>query len=259
MFEIIETPEQRTAEDRTYKIYRLTSMDNGKVYIGVTKKSIKSRWSGHVSNFNTNMDKSLPLNRLQKAFRAHGVINWTKELLVGNLSREEAFEEEIRQIAKHESFGKKGYNATSGGVGQNHVQWSEYSKQKLSESQKVSWENKDYKPSEITRKRMSDAKKLDHPRAVKVVFRGVEYSSYRDAERQTGVSLCRIKSELADPEYMLYPHNQQQSKAGRKPRPYATTDGVFDTRKLAADHYKVSIHNLAGYLRRNGLEVTQPK
>lgn len=245
MFEIVE-------EDRSYKIYRLTCVANGKVYIGVTKKTINSRWSGHVSTFNTNSEKNLPLNRLQKAFRKHGIDAWTREQICGDLTRSEAFEEEIKQIETHGSYGRKGYNATAGGVGQGSVKWSEYSRMKLSASQKESWETRDYKPSEVTRKKMSDAKKQNSVRAIKIVFRGVAYNSLRAAERATGITLHRIKAELADPEYIHYP---ARSGYDREAKPYATKDKIFPSRTEAAEFYKVSVHNLASYLKRNDLEA----
>lgn len=116
-------------EDRSciYKIYKLT-FPNGMIYIGMTKQSMRWRlYAGYRHNKN-----------MMTAIAKWGKQNIQKEILVDNLSLEEADLAEIQYIQQYDSTNPKvGYNISRGGIkawkGMHH---SKESRQKMSISGK---------------------------------------------------------------------------------------------------------------------------
>lgn len=93
--------------DNNYKVYKHTC-PNGKVYIGITKDSVKNRWEsgwGYKSNIH-----------FFKAIVKYGWINIKHEVLFEGLSKEDAEKKEIELIAQYRSSDRNyGYNFDLGG------------------------------------------------------------------------------------------------------------------------------------------------
>lgn len=134
---------------------------NKKVYIGITQQEPKLRWESGHGYKNTYVG-----NAIQK----YGWENVEHEILLTNLTKEEAEQKEIELIGKYKSNQKEyGYNIANGG---NHKgKCSEETKMKISIANKgknngmynkIPW-NKGIKMSEEARKNMSIAQKKKEP------------------------------------------------------------------------------------------------
>lgn len=93
-------------------IYLVTSLVDGKVYVGLTKL-IKKRWGEHLSA--ARKGSQYPLHR---AIRKHGVQNFVVTCIeTVTTNREDLLAAEIKHIAAYGCTAPKGYNLTSGGEG----------------------------------------------------------------------------------------------------------------------------------------------
>jgi predicted GIY-YIG superfamily endonuclease len=90
-----------------FSIYRLTS-PSGRTYVGYTGQPVKERVRQHVVKALNGMK-----HPLSAAIRKYGFDSFVVEVLSTHETSEEAFAEEIRQIAAH----PKGYNLSPGGDG----------------------------------------------------------------------------------------------------------------------------------------------
>ena len=106
-----------------YKVYKHTS-PQGKVYIGITCKSVADRWGGG-TGYKSN-------KHFFSAIQKYGWDNFKHEVLFENLTKKEACEKEIALIAEYDSTNPdRGYNQSSGGQsGAAGVKKSEETKQK---------------------------------------------------------------------------------------------------------------------------------
>lgn len=95
-------------------VYKITNTVNGKVYIGVTIRTLKNRWTRHKSSAKTGSQ-----HPIHKAIRKHGADKFTIEELCTVATVEELKQREQELIALFETYGNpaKGYNATRGGDG----------------------------------------------------------------------------------------------------------------------------------------------
>lgn len=102
-------------KSKEYIIYKITNSINGKIYIGVTSRSIHSRWIEHISDSTKSRKKSI----LHKAISKYGRENFKIEIIEKTDSVENMFILENKYIIKHDSFylNGKGYNMTLGGDG----------------------------------------------------------------------------------------------------------------------------------------------
>lgn len=83
---------------------------NGKVYFGITN-NLKRRWKAMGEEYHS-------CKKFYYAIRKYGWMNITHEVLVDNLTKEEAGNLEKEYIANHRSTNPKyGYNMTTGGFG----------------------------------------------------------------------------------------------------------------------------------------------
>ncbi len=101
-----------------YKIYVITNLINGKMYVGQTSGSVKKRWSQHKSH--TLRKSTHPLYR---SILKHGVENFDVSLVALAFTKKHCdwLEEQwIRTLETH--LRDKGYNLTFGGEGARHVQ-----------------------------------------------------------------------------------------------------------------------------------------
>lgn len=111
-----------------FVIYKVTCIINGKSYIGLSS-NFPQRKKSHISDTKLKRTKSL----LHKAARKYTWEAFTWEILVDNLSFEEAVEKEKYYILQHQShyIDGNGYNMTYGGEGTPGYMISESTKEKL--------------------------------------------------------------------------------------------------------------------------------
>lgn len=90
-----------------YTVYKLTNKINGKIYIGITSRSVSKRWN------NGNGYKGQVIG---DAIAKYGWVNFEKVILVDKISQKEAFKMEQDLIKKYKTQIKKyGYNRSAGG------------------------------------------------------------------------------------------------------------------------------------------------
>lgn len=93
-----------------YCVYKITNKLNGKIYIGMSK-NLKNRWSANGIHYKQS-------KRFYNAIQKYGWNNFNKEILVDNLSFEEACSLEKENIVKYNSRNRYvGYNIAEGGNG----------------------------------------------------------------------------------------------------------------------------------------------
>lgn len=136
----MEEIKENKIEEGKYVVYKHTS-PSGKVYIGITSKSVERRWLNG-RGYSTQM--------FYRAILKYGWDNIRHEILYVNLTKEEAEQKEIELIAYYKSNQPDfGYNIANGGNCAGSV--AEETKRKLSEL------HKGKTPSEETRKKLSEA------------------------------------------------------------------------------------------------------
>lgn len=126
-------------------IYKITNLVNGKLYIGQTITSIKTRFSKHCGN-----EKQL----ISYAIHKYGVENFRVEEIDRAETREELDEKERYWIKHYSSQVPNGYNLESGGNANKEI--SEETRQKLREAhqgEKAPWYGKHL--TEETRAKLS--------------------------------------------------------------------------------------------------------
>ena len=94
---------------------------NGKVYIGITSQDVKDRWRKNGEGY-----IGQPI--MERAIKKYGWENIKHEILLENLSKEEAGKKESEYIEKYHSYYKDplgpGYNMTKGGEGMVLTDWN---------------------------------------------------------------------------------------------------------------------------------------
>jgi len=93
--------------EKTYLIYKVTCIANGKIYIGVTKQTLKQRWYKHCWD-----SKSISQNYFHNALRKYGADNFTVEEIFSGFTDRDIIEQHF--IKENSSF-ENGYNSTLGG------------------------------------------------------------------------------------------------------------------------------------------------
>lgn len=141
---------------RPYKVYKLTNKSNGKIYIGLTKRTVKKRLQGHVKSA-----KEGKCWLLSRAIRKYGIDNFTVDIVASELTSEEACAIEVDLISSLKANSGRGYNIMDGG--QTGTSSRIETKQKKSIAAKKNWkENKKvrdaiYSPCRL--KKISEASK----------------------------------------------------------------------------------------------------
>lgn len=94
------------------RIYKITNLINGKIYIGQTIQTIKERWYRHISNAKSlsSQERNMVIKR---AIRKYGKENFTIEL-IEECEDKNLDEREIYYIKYYDSY-INGYNSTLGG------------------------------------------------------------------------------------------------------------------------------------------------
>ena len=188
-----------------YSVYVHTA-PNGKVYVGMTSRPPRVRWNyGH----------GYRCSPFYEAVREYGWNNISHEVVATNLNEDDAYTLEIKLISKYDSTNpEKGYNCATGGRGTWGVKISEETRQRLVEShldkknphteewnRKISEANKGKRKPHVGVPRSKECIQRireKHSKPVLQYDRGFvfikEYSSIREAEKQTGVRNQNISS-----------------------------------------------------------------
>lgn len=93
--------------------YKITCLANGKSYIGITKRSIKARWSDHCEAAAIGGRR----HRLAAAMRKYGVEQFEIHPIACALTIDALYDLERELIAQEGTIIPAGYNMTSGGNG----------------------------------------------------------------------------------------------------------------------------------------------
>jgi len=91
-------------------VYMARCISTGKLYFGITKRSLTARWRAHVTA--ANRGSSYYFHR---AIRKYGPDGFDLKLIETVHTLGEAISREIYFIAEHSSLAPRGYNSTSGG------------------------------------------------------------------------------------------------------------------------------------------------
>ena len=159
-----------------YCVYKHTA-PNGKVYIGITSQSLTKRWK--------NGKGYMTCTAFNRAINKYGWDNIKHEVLFDGLDKEVACEIEQELIAKYDSTNPhKGYNLTYGGE---HYEFSEETREKLSISHKVFYEeHPEYREyiSQTQRGRSMSEQSSEKKRQAMLLF----YEKNPDKRKQCGNS-----------------------------------------------------------------------
>lgn len=109
-------------------VYKLTNLQNGLLYIGLTTKTLDERWRDHLKNSKHGCEHLISI-----ALREFGEAAFTRDVLVECDDVEQLRELEREFIKKFDtnvSCGGVGYNSTAGGQGTAGFKWSQTSRNK---------------------------------------------------------------------------------------------------------------------------------
>lgn len=127
-------------------VYKLFCELSGKSYIGITSRSLDTRWLEHCSRARQNGREE---SRLYAAMRKYGLDAFTREVIATTDTDDEARSLERFYILQFDTYAN-GYNANEGGHG--HLHLSPELRKKIGDAQRGK-----FIPEE-TRERMSEAK-----------------------------------------------------------------------------------------------------
>lgn len=96
-------------------VYKVTHVESGKAYVGLTRASISARWAGHVAA--ALKKKTCPSGSLQEAIRAAGQDAFQVEELARAATIGELVKLECDFIKKFGTLAPAGFNLNAGGAG----------------------------------------------------------------------------------------------------------------------------------------------
>lgn len=182
--------------EKSWCVYKHTLPD-GRCYIGQTC-DITTRWKPSAYK---------NCVKFYSTIQKYGWENFNHEILVDNLTLEEANHLEEEYIKKYDSI-EKGFNLNSGGENKLH---SQETKNKMSQTRKGVPHSQEH--SEAISKALTGKKKTpehirnnqlaQHRKPVECIETGEKYESLSDAERKTGIlgetisRCCRGKQKTA--------------------------------------------------------------
>lgn len=145
----------------THFVYVIENMLDGKKYVGYTKDPT-ARWKEHQANSRRKRCRA----HLHRALASYGIDNFEFRVIAECSTQEEGFELEKAWIQRLGTFGKNGYNMTSGGEGCPNIIISDEQRKRMSERNRgrSPW-NKGRKlgpgkkHTEESRRKMSEAKR----------------------------------------------------------------------------------------------------
>lgn len=173
-------------ESKKQQVYKITNKINGKVYVGITNRGVKTRWYKHCSD--SIRGSEFPLHN---ALRKYGIDNFSIDILEEVKTSEELKEREKYWILTLQSkTSHNGYNLTDGGDGTFGRPTSEETKEKI--RQKALGR----KPSSSVKQKMIDASS-QKKEISQFTLDGVyikTYASLREAERETGIPTSSLSA-----------------------------------------------------------------
>ena len=137
--------------EKTYRVYKHTNRENGKVYIGITGGAPENRWAKGV-RYRANA-------HFTNAIKKYGWDGFDHEILLDGLTCKAASEKERELIAHYNSTNREcGYNIALGGIGRESV--SDETREKMREAH-LGERNHNYgKPkSDDVRRKVSESNK----------------------------------------------------------------------------------------------------
>lgn len=96
-----------------FQAYLMRCLIDGKVYIGITSRSLRERWNGHVYASRNRPGRQT----VSRAIAKHGSGNFTIEAICSARSWADICEAEKRLIVQYDCIAPKGYNLRAGGEG----------------------------------------------------------------------------------------------------------------------------------------------
>lgn len=117
--------------DEMYEIYLITNLQNGKQYVGATRRSAFIRFKEHFVE-SKNVNSKSPLHH---DMRKYGLPNFSLTILESGMDDSKICEREKYYISKYDTF-KSGYNCTVGGSGVEGYKHTSVDIQKMSDSHK---------------------------------------------------------------------------------------------------------------------------
>ena len=135
------------------KIYKISNLVNGNIYIGQTTRTLAARFDQHKRDA-----KNGSTYVIHRAIRKHGIDNFIYEKIDGSGNYDKLLELEAHYIKEYDSY-LHGYNMTLGGDGVFGHIFSKDSKKKMSESAMGHKRNLGFKHSEESKKKMREAQK----------------------------------------------------------------------------------------------------
>jgi len=129
-------------------IYLIRNIEDGKCYVGQTRRTVEVRWNQH--KLSVNLKKEIGV--LQRALRLHGIEKFSFEIIC-EVPNEDLDAREIQEIAERNTIVPNGYNLQKGGKmktphpttrakisqtrkGRTGMKHTEETKKKMSESHK---------------------------------------------------------------------------------------------------------------------------
>lgn len=189
-------------EDRIYKVYMHINMKNRKIYIGITKRSLKKRFG-----YNGNGYRNCKL--FYKAIQKYGWNNFRHEIVLQNLTKDEAEMFEIAMIKYYNSNKSKfGYNIQNGGNTIGRIAQS--TKNKISKA------HKGVKLSEEHKRHIGENnpdKKEVICIETKEIFNSITLASkYFNIPVTTIVAICKNKRHSANDTHFAYLKDYLENK-----------------------------------------------
>lgn len=120
--------------DKTFTIYRVENIKNGKCYVGRTSKTPERRFKEHLRHA---LRKGSPY-KFHAAIRKHGKGSFSLSVIESDVHSNQINEREAYWITQYDAF-NRGYNMNPGGSGL--VYYTDEQKKKMSRSQKLSYQN----------------------------------------------------------------------------------------------------------------------
>lgn len=216
-------------------IYKIENKQNGKVYIGQTKGSLKERLN---NNFHGHFKRAFVENKnhpLYDAMRKYGKSGFTYEI-IEEVSNDLLDEREIYWIEFYNSHNiLKGYNLTDGGKGISGTKWSREArrKQSIRMKQKMNTPQVKKKLSEGVRRanaaRSEEAQKMAKSHRIEGLKHSwskktpQEKEKFRESIRKSKSSITerkrmseRMKAVWANPEFKQKMKEKKQALVGSK-------------------------------------------
>ncbi len=125
---------------RRVSVYKITCLETGKAYIGLTENDVPRRWSQHVSE----AVRGHTQRGICRSIRKYGAGAFTVETILVAFGREAARLAERELIAAHGTMAPAGYNHSTGGEGIDGHSLVPEARGRISEKVKRLWTDPEY-------------------------------------------------------------------------------------------------------------------